>query len=405
MTDTMTEVRDKGSGSIFKRDRDGRWVAQVEAGYTVRGARRYITKSAKTEAEAKRLLRQMQNKIAREGIPAPRAGNVPTIKRWSDTWLPIYQQKVRPNRFTDARGVVRRYIVPTLGRQRLDTLTPAHVRALHKAVRDAGFGPATELRAHDVLMVMLKAAQLENHPVPANVLITPRPEQVESDRSAIPTDDAVQILQHAAQRPDAARWVAALLQGMRQAECLGLTWECIDLDAELLDVSWQLQRLPYEDRAAETFRVPRNYVARRLTGATHLVRPKSTTSRRVVPLVPWMTDALRTWKEVAPENPWGLVWTEGGRPLRKITDRDAWQALQEAADVRHPEGRLYTLHEARHTTATLLLEAGVDGAIVKEILGHSSVTTTRGYQHVSTTQRRRAMEKVANMLRLSPPPA
>ena len=41
------------------------------------------------------------------------------------------------------------------------------------------------------------------------------------------------------------------------------------------------------------------------------------------------------------------------------------------------------LHEARNTTATLLVEAGVDPKIIKAILGHSSIVTSRGYLHVN----------------------
>lgn len=31
--------------------------------------------------------------------------------------------------------------------------------------------------------------------------------------------------------PDHSRWDMSLLQGLRQGEALGLTWECVDLGA------------------------------------------------------------------------------------------------------------------------------------------------------------------------------
>jgi site-specific recombinase XerD len=46
------------------------------------------------------------------------------------------------------------------------------------------------------------------------------------------------------------------------------------------------------------------------------------------------------------------------------------------------------VHEARHTTATFLLAAGVDPGVVTMIMGHSSIATTRGYQHVDLAQAR-----------------
>ncbi len=43
----------------------------------------------------------------------------------------------------------------------------------------------------------------------------------------------------------------------------------------------------------------------------------------------------------------------------------------------------YTPHVMRHTTATHLIEAGVPLAIVKNILGHTSILTTQVYLDIS----------------------
>jgi integrase/recombinase XerD len=47
--------------------------------------------------------------------------------------------------------------------------------------------------------------------------------------------------------------------------------------------------------------------------------------------------------------------------------------------------RRITPHMLRHTTATHLLEAGVDIRFVQKLLGHHSITTTEGYTRVSDT--------------------
>lgn len=47
----------------------------------------------------------------------------------------------------------------------------------------------------------------------------------------------------------------------------------------------------------------------------------------------------------------------------------------------------------RHTTATHLIEAGVPLAIVKNILGHSSIQTTQIYLDISQQTVDRSMEK------------
>lgn len=53
------------------------------------------------------------------------------------------------------------------------------------------------------------------------------------------------------------------------------------------------------------------------------------------------------------------------------------------------------VHDIRHTVATRLIRAGEDPHVVADILGHKDVTTTlKIYVHVSTDERRQAMEKL-----------
>lgn len=393
--------RQQGTGTVFQR-KDGRWIGRIETGYTPSGNRRTRSVTASTEAEAKVKLKALQAQIIREGVTT--ASSRATIKTWADTWLEHTQRIVRPSTWASNASAVRRWIVPTIGKVRLDELTPAHVRAVATAIEHAGRTSSTAHRAHVVLVKMLRDATVEGHAVPPRVLLVTAPGSGKSDRDAIPVPDALALLAAAAEQPDGSRWVAALLQGMRQAECLGLTWDAVDLERGTIDVSWQLQALPYLDREAGTFRVPRNYETRHLWRAFHLVRPKSAAGQRLIPLVPWMTAALTQWRDVAPPSPHGLVWPRpDGRPQSAKADALAWVALQDAAQVARWDGtygRRYVVHEARHTTATLLLEGGVSEAVIIAIMGHSTIVTTRGYQHVSTPLARQALEQIAGRLNL-----
>lgn len=405
--------RQYGTGSITRRP-DGKWLGRLEAGFTVNGTRRRIAVVAASEAECKRRLRDKRLELEVEG-PGAITTTRPTVKAWSETWLADYQRHARPKTYATDASIMRKWIVPSIGHRRLADLTPADVRKVTDAVREAGRTTTTAGYAQSILNRMLKAAIVEGHQVHERVLLTPKPAAAVSDRTAIPLADAIALLERASTKPDGSRWVAALLQGMRQAECLGLTWAAVDLDATVLgpdgepvpaptvDVSWQLQALPYADRQRGTFRVPDGYEVRQLEGGYHLTRPKTARGQRKIPLVPWMHAALLAWREIAPKSPHGLVWPRtDGAPRDTKSDREAWYALQTATRVRRPGERdRYLLHEARHTTATLLLQAGVEPEVIKDILGHSSIVTSRGYMHTDDAMTRAALEAVAARLRLS----
>jgi integrase len=397
--------REHGSGSFYQRASDGLWVGTVEAGWTATGSRRRVTVSAKTEGAAKRKLRDKKAEIEREGLPTQSAKT--TVKAWAEQWLDIVAGQLRPGSFRSTRSSVTLWIIPTIGHKRFADLTPGDIRAVAKKQRDAGRTSSTELRTHSVLMSLLKAAMLEGHPVHPRLLQVKAPAKSVSDRDAMTVEQALALLPWAGELHHGSRFLAALLQGMRQGECLGLTWPMVDLDAGTITVSWQLQPLPYRVARDRTsgFRIPDGYEARQLKGQLHLVRPKSKAGWRVIPIVPVMREALATWKERQAElvsaNPHHLVWPNlDGAPTYYKVDDEEWYGIQQAADVRHPAGRLFTIHEARHTTATLLLECGVDPAVIVAIMGHSSILTTRGYQHVRTERAMAALELVADRLQL-----
>lgn len=52
-----------------------------------------------------------------------------------------------------------------------------------------------------------------------------------------------------------------------------------------------------------------------------------------------------------------------------------------------------TPHMFRHTVATLLLEEDVDIRYIQEFLGHSSITTTQIYTHVSLNAQKKILSK------------
>lgn len=378
----------------------GRWVGSIEAGWTSKNDRRRLVVTAKTRTEAKRKLEQKQRQVAREGMPA--TTREPTVAEWAATWLEMTSHTLRPKPWRTNRSSINKWVVPIVGRERLSRLGPRHVRNVMDEMRPKTKA-STMVRTHSTFLTMLRAAVAEGYTVPPAVLAHKPPTANESDRDAIPIDDVYALLKVAGKRPDGSRWLAAIANGMRKNECLGLTWPLVDLDKGLVNVSWQLQVLPYVDRKNKHlgFRVPDGFEARQLKAAWHLTRPKTEKGERILVLIPPMVDALREWQKVAPKSDHDLVWPRAdGRPQDEKADTAAWHALQTEAKV-SKNGEPYELHEARHTTATLLMEEGIDPEIIKAILGHVSIRTSRGYMHVKELAKRQAAEAIGRRLRLT----
>ncbi|MDR2895078.1 MAG: site-specific integrase [Propionibacteriaceae bacterium] len=400
---TRSRQRIKGTGSIYQNSR-GQWVAAIEAGWTAQGIRHRLTFKARTAAQARARLTEAQRRIAAEG-PAVTFTTV-TMKRWADQWLAERQRMVRPGTFVSDRSAIRRWIVPTLGHLRLDSLTPADIRKVAAFQEKGGLAVATMQRTHAVLSKLLADAVADGYQVCQRARDMAGPGQGISLRQSLSIADAMKILAAAAERPDLSRWVAALVEGLRPAEALGLTWDMIDLDTETMTLAWQLKALPYaEHRNPDSgFRVPRAFESRHLEGAYHLVRPKTRAGSRVIPLVPWLIDALKRWRgKVA--SPHGLVWPrDDGTPRSAEFDRQQWYEIvgQAQVTVTLPDGRTRPplLYEARHTAATLLLANGVDETTIRDVLGHSSVLSTQSYLHTDRTRSRAALVLVAESLGL-----
>ncbi|MEV4111946.1 tyrosine-type recombinase/integrase [Nonomuraea sp. NPDC049695] len=90
-----------------------------------------------------------------------------------------------------------------------------------------------------------------------------------------------------------------------------------------------------------------------------------------------------------------LVWChEDGRPIDAGQDWDEWKELLRLAEV-EKDARV---HDARHTAATLLIEQGVDISVVQEILGHSQLTTTKRYTHITATLSTEAAARMGRAL-------
>lgn len=115
---------------------------------------------------------------------------------------------------------------------------------------------------------------------------------------------------------------------------------------------------------------------------------------RIVPLGHSAVKSLNEYLEKARsrllkhDSPYLFLTERGGN----FTRQGVWKKLQRYAKKAHLDIKI-SPHVLRHTFATHLLERGADLRSVQIMLGHSQITTTQIYTHVSRRQLRRIYDK------------
>lgn len=395
--------RTKGDGALYQRA-DGRWCAAVDLGWTSEGKRRRKVVTARTQAECLAKLREVRRTVETHGaVPTSSL----TVSQWLDRWMrEIVAKRVKPKTFDGYRHKVA-LIDQSIGRVRLDRLTPAHVRQMQEHAADSRSG-TTALHCHRLLSKALDDAMREGVLLRNVAGLTDAPSADSPDAEALTGDQAQRLLRSLDGDPLAARWLLALLYGLRQGEVLGLRWDAVDYWARTLDVSWQLQRLTWrhgcdgkcgQRRGADCPQrhhgIPAKYQAQPLEGAWVLTKPKREKSR-MVPIIGLVEAALRQRQDETADwpNPYGLVFARpDGKPYDPAKDNEAWHRALTAAGL--PD---VPLHAARHSAATLLQSLGVEESVRMSILGHSSATVQRQYAHVDLATQATALERAGRVL-------
>ena len=112
-------------------------------------------------------------------------------------------------------------------------------------------------------------------------------------------------------------------------------------------------------------------------------------------LSPQLLEELRAyWREYRPQR-----WLfEGAKPGQHLAADSAGRLFDRAklrAGIQHGHG----IHSLRHSFATHLMEAGVALPVIQRLMGHTSLTTTAKYLHV-TSQHLESIRSPLDLLRL-----
>ncbi len=368
--------RPRGSGGITER-KDGRLYATF---VLPSGSR--LGKYFRDRDKADGWLLETAYK-ARQG-DLPEASHQ-TVAQYLTRWLAdcVHPPMRAYNTWVAQEGCVRLHIVPVIGRVKLSALTPQHVQRMLASMAARGFSPSRQKSVRIVLSGALNRAVRWGLIARNPVALVDSPRVTRAERSYIAAADLQRYL-------DAfeGHRLAGLLRfivgsGLREGEALGLSWGNVSIEAGTVSVRRQLQRIE---------------------GAPELVAVKRPASLRTVPLPPFALQAVREQKarqkadRMAAGEGWverGLVWTRpDGSPLSPPMLRNAVRRMLGTA--RLPR---VTIHELRHSYASMLLNKDASLKDVQELLGHASVRTTADlYGHVTAARKSEVVGRLQAIL-------
>lgn len=377
----MSKKRSNGEGNVYRRA-NGTWEARL-SWTDGNGMVRRKSFYGATQKDARAKMAAARDRLKTGG---PVSDDSRPLAEWLAHWRATALE-------ASPRKPATRELYATLARKHLETgdlgtiplgkIKPSHVDALVVKLRDAGLSESTVRSIYTTLRVALDDAVRDGLLATNPAAAVKRPHVARHEAAHLSPADVVRLLDAAKDSRHHLALTLIATTGLRKGEALALRWTDLDLDGGLLRVAGTLGRVG---------------------GKLTVSEPKTTRSRRAVPLSSALTAALKQHRTAQLQerliagNQWrdtGLVFTtELGGP---VDPRNVLRSLQVAAERSELGG--VGVHTLRHSAATAWLAGGVHIKAVADLLGHSSVAITGDvYGHASDDTARAAIGGLAAQL-------
>ena len=370
----------QGGGTIRQRP-DGRWEARFTIGRDP-GTGRQIQKSvyADTQQAARKMLQQATVAID-DGIYTEPSKL--TVSAWLDIWLNEYSGHLKETTLALYRIHTDKLIKPALGAIKLSALTAPTVQAFCNGLQrcDKKGKPQSPKSVKNIHGVLHKALQqaVELGYIRVNPSDACRLPRIERPIiKSLDTSEMARFLEAAREDEFEREMITALFTGMRQAELIGLTWDCVDFQRGTIHLYRQLQFIKGEYKFASL----KNDKPRTITPAQFVMKNLQEQRR-----------AQNEWRLLA-----GPAWMAGeyvftnrlGEHHRKTTIYSHFKSI--AKRIGLPEARF---HDLRHTYAISSLQAGDDVKTVQENMGHHTAAFTLDvYGHVTEEMKKQSAARM-----------
>jgi len=390
-------------GSI-KRRYEGSWSLILDLGYQVdpvsgrrKRKQKWVTfRGTRKEAET-HLTELLRSANRGEFVEKSKL----TLGEWLTDWLEkaIKPPAKRINTYRTYKRVISDKLIPALGALRLQEVKSTDLKAYYTS-QQAALSSTTLAQYHTILHSALNAAAVEGL-VTRNVasIVVGKP-RIRRDHTDVAQKcweaheaHAFLLAARAAGPRQAAMYALALDSGARKGELCGLQWGDFDLEKGTVTflrqlIEWGAEPVygPIKNDMPRTLDLGPETVALLKEHKRHQAEMKM--ANRTI----YKDHGLVFAKE------WAERWTRKdflGLPLQanNIGEREFARIIK-TANVRR-----ISFHGLRHTSATLLLKAGVAPHVVQQRLGHKRIEMTLGiYAHALPSMQQDAAKKLATLL-------
>ncbi|HUY12077.1 MAG TPA: site-specific integrase [Terriglobia bacterium] len=328
--------------------------------------------------DARRAADEIMREINRNA-PKPQA-SISLGEFWDTYFKPNILDKMKRNTRMMYQDRWRKQIAPVLSREQMRGITSLDLDRLMAQLQRQGYSWQTRVHIRNVISKMFSTAQkwkwlAEN---PARWVDVGQRMIVRKQRAL--SVEEVQLLAQHLSEPARTVFILAVTTGLRIGEVLGLGVDDLNLSDGIITVQRSVSRGEVETTKTEgsNRQVPIPSILMEVLD-THLKRTRSLSG-------------------TSPAKPLVANWlfaSRAGTPLsdRNLINRHVYPVSRKLG-IPH-----FSWHSLRHTFSTLGGNEGtIPTVVMKQLLGHSKLSTTQKYMHELKSQQREAMRKIENLI-------
>ena len=370
----------------------GKGISQRKDGWYIG---RYTDRFGKRQTLYARTLKEISKKLNDAKYEDAHLLNLADPNQTLDEWFDIWISKCKKHcRSTTIRTYKTQYrmIKDLLGHKQISSLKPIVLQDAFNELRTDAMREKCKALLVDILNKAVESDMLQKNP--AKNIVTKIDNNMKEEKRIL-SEDEIELLYSVCNKSGYMykMFVIALNTGMRIGEILGLCWDCVDFDENIIHIRRTLTYLPNNGNAIYEFHNPKT-----INGIRDIPMSKDVKKVLLEQWMYWQTVNSRHTPQFGFDN---LVFiSKTYHPINEANVRSTIKYYVDLINQEHPESKfkIFTMHCLRHTYATNAIAAGMKPKVLQKILGHATLQMTMDlYTHVRQESIKDGMSLLAEM--------